>query len=120
MEEIELTRGGVYLARLDPAKHVEIGKIRPVIVLTAQRILNHRTFLAFICPLSSQSQPEFANLHLELTPRDNLQVVSYALIEHSRSISVKRLIHPRIAQLTNKEVNDILHRLQRMVGIEGI
>lgn len=31
-----LTQGGVYLARLDPAKHVEIEKIRPVVILMGQ------------------------------------------------------------------------------------
>ena len=35
-----LTRGGVYLARLDPAKINEVGKIRPVIVLNSQIILD--------------------------------------------------------------------------------
>ena len=28
-----LTRGGVYLGKLNPAKHAEIGKVRPVIIL---------------------------------------------------------------------------------------
>jgi len=87
VEEIILSRGGVYLARLNPAKHIEIGKIRPVVLLTSQVILHHQSFLVFICPLSSQSQPEFSSLHVQLPPRDNLQVVSYALIEHCRSIT---------------------------------
>lgn len=110
-----LTRGGVYLARLDPAKHVEVGKIRPVVLLTAQEILDVAPH-AFICPLSSQSSPEFSSLHVELPARDNLQVTSYALIEHCRSISLKRLINPRLAQLSTDEINLILHRLQRLLG----
>ena len=35
-----LTRGGVYLARLDPARGAEVGKLRPVVILTAQALLD--------------------------------------------------------------------------------
>lgn len=30
-----LTRGGIYLAKLNPAKKDEVGKIRPVVVLNS-------------------------------------------------------------------------------------
>jgi mRNA interferase MazF len=115
-EEI-LTRGGVYLARLDPVKAAEIGKIRPIVVLTSQAILDIMPPALFICPLSSQSQPEFSSLHLKLPSRDSLEVISYALVEQCRSISIRRIIYPRLAQLTSKEIGLILHRLQRLVGL---
>ncbi len=115
-EEI-LTQGGIYLARLDPVKAAEVGKIRPVVILTSQAILDITPPTLFICPLSSQSQPEFSSLHVKLPPRDNLEVISYALVEHCRSISVRRIIFPRLAQLTSAEIRLILHRLQRLVGL---
>ena len=116
-QEKILTRGGIYLARLDPVKGDEIGKIRPIIILNSQMILNNNPPVIFICPLSSQSQPEFSKLHFELNVRDNLQVKSYALIEHCRSISLSRIIQPRLAQITHLELNNILHKLQRLVGL---
>lgn len=116
-EEIVLTRGGIYLARLDPAKAAEIGKIRPVAILTSQAILDITPPTLFICPLSSQSQQEFSSLHVKLPPRDNLKVLSYALAEHCRSISIGRIIFPRLAQLTQSEILLILHRLHRLVGL---
>lgn len=114
-QEKTLTRGGIYLARLDPAKGEEIGKIRPIIILNSQVILNDIPPIIFICPLSSQSQPEFRHLHIELEVRDNLKVTSYALVEHCRSITINRVIHPRIAQTTSIELNTILHKLRRLV-----
>ena len=117
MEEINLTQGGIYLAKLDPAKSSEVGKIRPVAILTASIILEIKPEIIFICPLSSMSHPEFNALHVELPPRDNLQKTSFALVEHCRSISLKRLAMPRLAQLTQKEMAMILSRLQRMVGL---
>ena len=111
-----LTQGGVYLARLDPAKHQEIGKIRPVVALTGQFLLEISPEIIFICPLSSQSYPDFRVLHVELPPRDGLLKTSYALVEHCRSISLKRIVEPRLAQLTQEEIGLILSRLQRLVG----
>lgn len=115
-EEI-LTQGGIYLARLDPAKAAEVGKIRPVVILNAQAILDIVPPTVFVCPLSSQSQPEFSSLHVKLPARDNLKAVSYALPEHCRSISIRRIVYPRLAQLTSAELLVILHRLQRLVGL---
>ncbi len=112
-----LTQGGIYLAKLDPAKAAEVGKIRPVIILNAQAILDIVPPTVFICPLSSQSQPEFGNLHVKFSPRDNLKVTSYALVEHCRSITLRRIVYPRIAQLTSPELLVVLNRLQRLVGL---
>ena len=115
--KIMLSQGGVYLAKLDPAKYAEIGKIRPVAVLTASIILEVFPEIVFICPLNSQSYPEHDYLHVKLLPRDNLQKTSFALTEHCRSISVHRLSTPKLAQLTDQELTIILSRLQRMVGL---
>ena len=116
-QEKILTRGGIYLARLDPAKGEEIGKIRPIIILNSQVILNKSPPVIFICPLSSQSQPEFKHLHVELEVRDNLKVTSYALVEHCRSITINRVIHPRLAQTSSIELNSILRRLRRLIDL---
>src|SRR3990167_5667286 len=115
-EEI-LTRGGIYLSRLDPAKAAEVGKIRPVAILTSQAILDIEPPTLFVCPLSSQSQPEFSSLHVKLFSRDNLEVTSYGLVEHCRSVSIQRIIFPRLAQLTPTEIRLMLHRLLRLVGL---
>jgi mRNA interferase MazF len=112
-----LTQGGIYLAKLDPSKPTEIGKIRPVIILNSQAILNTVPSIVFICPLSSQSQPEFANLHFQLIARDNLKVISYALVEHCRAITITRIIYPRIAQITLPELTTITHYLHRLITI---
>ena len=112
-----LIRGGVYLARLDPAKGAEIGKLRSVIVLTDDDILAVDPPLLFICPLSSRSDPGFEALHVALPVRDGLKVPSFALVEHCRAISIRRVTGPRIAQATSDELELVLHRLQRLIGL---
>lgn len=112
-----LTRGGVYLARLDPAKGAEIGKLRPVAVLTAQDILDVSPALLFICPLSSRSDPAFAALHIALPPRGRLRAQSFALTEHCRAVLARRVLSDKLADLEAGELEEITGRLCRLIGL---
>jgi len=114
---VKFTRGGVYLARLDPAKGAEIGKLRPIVLLTDQDLLDVKPPHVFICPLSSRSEQAYQALHVKLSARDNLHAESYALAEHCRSISIRRMQPERLAQLDPDEINQIIHKLQRLIGI---
>ncbi len=117
MAGVKFTRGGVYLAHLDPAKGAEVGKLRPVVLLTDQDLLDVKPPHVFICPLSSRSEPAYQALHIKLSARDNLHVESYALAEHCRSISIRRMQPERLAQLDFDEVKQIIHKLQRLIGV---
>jgi len=111
-----LVRGGLYLARLDPVTGTEVGKLRPVAILTAQELLDIEPPLLLIAPLSSWSRPEYSAFHVEVPARGDLRVTSYVLVEHCRSISRRRIRSPRLAQLAADEIDDILHRLRRLTG----
>lgn len=112
----KLIRGGVYLARLDPSKGAEIGKLRPAIILTDQILLDIDPPLIFVCPLSSRSDPAFSALHVSLPARDNIHRPSFALVEHCRGINRSRIQSERLGQATPDEMATLLHRLMRMAG----
>jgi len=108
VEEVNIfVRGGVYLAKLNPSKYDEIGKLRPVVILTSQKILNAIPPLIFICPLSSKSHKDFKYLHYEISARNKLEVTSYALVEHCKSISIQRLDGTCLCILNQKELLQI-------------
>ena len=113
----KLIRGGIYLARLDPVKQGEVGKLRPVVVLTDQMLLDVGPPHVFIAPLSSRSDAAYQALHVKLAARDNLHVESFALAEHCRSISVRRLQSEKLAQVDDQEIACIVHKLQRLIGL---
>jgi len=48
---------------------------------------------------------------------DNLHVESYAMAEHCRSISIRRMQPERLAQLDPDEIKLIIHKLQRLIGV---
>ncbi len=113
-----LTQGGIYLAKLNPSKKGEVGKVRPVVVLTNQIILDSEPPIIFVCPLSSQSHKKFASLHIEIPARDSLSTLSYALVEHCRAISHQRIATHRLAQLQHREVVDIIQRLNTLIDYQ--
>ena len=110
-----LSKGGVYLAKLNPTKGSELGKLRPVIILTAQVLLTTQPPVVFICPLSSQTSKKYAALHIEIPPRQRLKKMSYALVEHCHSIAIERIIPEPLMQLESAEVNLIIERLNLLI-----
>ncbi len=110
-----LRQGGVYLARLDPAKGAEIGKPRPVIILTNQQLLDVDPGLIFVCPLSTHSQSQFSALHVSIKARERLLKNSYALVEHCRSLSSSRIQQDQLATLSPTQLHAVIHRLERMI-----
>lgn len=108
--------GAVHPARLDPVKGVEVDKCRPVVLLTAQYLLDVDPPVVLICPLSRRSDPAFAAIHLAIPARDQLQRESYAMIEHCREISRRRIFSDRIARVSGDWMGAILSRLARMIG----
>ena len=97
-------------------KGAEVGKLRLVIVLTDQTLLGVSLPHVFVCPLSGRSEAEYQALHVLLPARDSLKVKSYALVEHCRAISTRRLQSERLAKLEIDEMNEIIRRLQRLFG----
>lgn len=117
MEKINsFIRGGIYLAKLNPSKYDEIGKLRPVIILTSQRILNTAPPFVFICPLSSKSHENFRYLHRKIPSRGKLEVTSYALIEHCKSISINRLEEACLCVLTQDELAKIKENILCLIN----
>lgn len=112
----KLIRGSVYLARLDPVKGAEVGKLRPVVLLTAQALLEVDPPILFVCPLSSRSDSAYQALHVPISARDELQVESFGLVEHCRAISRQRVLSHRLAQLTDSELDSIVGKLQQLIG----
>ena len=113
-----LSRGGIYLARLDPVKGAEAGKLRPVLILSAQELLDAMPPIVFICPLSSRSDPAYEALHVALPPRAQLERPSWALVEHCRAISTRRLRPHQLATADPQETKEVLRRLGRMLTID--
>ena len=106
---MELIRGGIYLAKLSPTKGVEPGKVRPVVVVQRQEILNiYPTVL--VAPLTSNLKGKYP-MRLFIKARDRLEKDSAVMVDQLRAIDKKRLVSDRIASLSPEE----LERLEKAI-----
>ena len=102
---MDLIRGGIYLAKLSPAKGAEPGKTRPVVIIQRQEILgNYPTVL--VAPITSNLKGKYP-MRLFIKARERLERDSAVMIDQVRAIDLSRLIPDRIASLTRDEMEKL-------------
>lgn len=112
-----MQRGEVRIARLNPNQGSEIGKIRPVLILTENRLLNAGIPMVMVVPLSSQCWKGMEALRVEVTPRDRLLKPSYLVVEQARSIDRGRISDEVLARLTGAELQLVEKQLRYLLGM---
>ncbi|AHF01955.1 MazF family transcriptional regulator [Thiomicrospira aerophila AL3] len=113
---MSFVRADVVLARLNPNQGAEIGKIRPVVVLTATPLIAAGLPVVMVVPLTTQFWPELAALRVEIPPRERLLKTSYVVLEQTRSIDKNRIQSDVITRLTQPELTEIESKLKLMLG----
>jgi mRNA interferase MazF len=105
---IELARGDVFWARLDPTIGSELQKTRPVVVLSINPINKARKTVVVV-PLSTSAPAiEFLNVALKGG--------SVARCEHIRSIDKARLAD-KIGSISNTDMAKIEEGIARILGM---
>jgi len=113
---MDLIRGGIYLAKLSPAKGAEPGKTRPVVIIQRQEILgNYPTVL--IAPITSNLKGKYP-MRLFIKARERLEKNSAVMIDQIRAIDLSRLIPDRIASLTIEEMKKLEKAICFFIGAD--
>ena len=117
-----MEQGDIVIARLDPAKGGELGKKRPVVVLTASDFLQAEPSVLFICPLMRSFDPAYREFLIPIHARSGLDRDSYAAITQCRTISRGRILAQEqvFAHCTPMELSTILDHLLLMVNADEI
>lgn len=107
-----LNKGEIWLANLNPGRGTEPGKMRPVLVVQDQALLEAKHPSTLIIPLTTVLIEDAAPLRFRITARDRLKQNSDLLIDQIRAIDNKRLLEGPLALLSN----DILKRVYKAVS----
>ena len=86
-----LNFGEIWLADLSPKMGTEPGKLRPVLIIQDQVLLDERHPSTVIIPLTTNLIDDAAPLRLRVKAQDDLEKDSDLLIDQIRSIDNKRL-----------------------------
>jgi mRNA interferase MazF len=112
-----LERGNIYLAKLNPARGAEPGKVRPVLVFqdNALNEVNHSTVI--ILPLTTNLIDDAFPLRFRLSKREQLDQDSDILCDQIRAIDIQRVMPNKIADISVDEVIQIEQMVQTIIGI---
>jgi mRNA interferase MazF len=86
--------GDVQLADLGEPQGREAGFFRPVVVVTAQLVLDQGPSAVQVVPLTSRLRGYRSEVTIEPDPGNGLEVISAAQCQHIRAIAVERLAEP--------------------------
>lgn len=86
--------GDVQLADLGEPQGREAGFARPVVIVTAQLVLDQQPSVVHVVPLTSTIRGYRSEVTIEPDPGKGLEAVSAAQCQHIRAVAVERLAEP--------------------------
>jgi mRNA interferase MazF len=106
---MDVYRGEIWIADLSPVNEHEQDGIRPVLILSADRINNNKAGLCIVIPITSIIRNLPVHVAIE-PPEGGLRVKSSIKCESIRSISKDRFLDKwgSVSKKTMKKVEDIL------------
>lgn len=110
-------KGEIYLAKLNPKKGNEVGKLRPVLIYQTN-LLNEITHpTTTILPLSTHLIDESYPLRFRIQKRDKLEVSSEILCDQIRTIDNQRIINEKLTTLSDEEIRQVDAQIMIMLGL---
>lgn len=105
-------QGEIWLANLNPGRGTEPGKIRPVLILQNQALLDAEHPSTLIIPLTTNLIDDAEPLRLRIVAQGRMEQDSDLLVGQLRAIDNKRLIDGPLARLGD----DLLKRVYQAVA----
>lgn len=110
--------GEVWLANLNPGRGTEPGKIRPVLILQNQALLDADHPSTLIVPLTTNLIEDAEPLRLRITAQGGLDKDSDLLVDQLRAIDNKRLIEGPLLGLGDEVMGRVYKAICEVLGVE--
>jgi len=101
--------GEIWLADLSPKVGTELGKLRPVLIIQDQMLLDAEHPSTLIVPLTTNLIDDAQPLRIRIKPKDKLHKESDLIIDQIRAIDNQRLVGEPLA-LCNQDFMDQVHK----------
>lgn len=110
-------RGEVWLANLNPGRGTEPGKVRPVLVVQHQALLDAEHPSTLVIPLTTNLIADAEPLRLRVSARDRLERASDLLVDQLRAVDNRRLLDGPLAQLGAEELVQVHAAVAEVLGL---
>jgi mRNA interferase MazF len=112
-----MRRGEIWTANLNPARGREIGKIRPVLIVQADELIDAGVPMVVVLPLTTQVRPEFKLWRISVPARDRLKEPCQVVVDQPRALDRARLGDGPLAMLTQTELAAVERGLRVVLGM---
>jgi mRNA interferase MazF len=109
--------GEVWLANLNPGRGTEPGKMRPVLIVQGQALLDAGHPSTLVVPLTTNLMNDAEPLRLRVTAREQLDHDSDLLIDQLRAIDNRRLSSGPITRLSIAEMREVFRAIAEVLEI---
>ncbi|WP_440682987.1 type II toxin-antitoxin system PemK/MazF family toxin [Cysteiniphilum halobium] len=111
--------GEIWLANLNPSKGIEPGKMRPVLIVQNQVLIDVEHPSTIIIPLTTNLVDDASPLRIRVHRQDKLEKDSDLLIDQIRAIDNKRLIAGPLTRLPLEQLHVVYRALLEVMGMTG-
>ena len=112
-----MRRGEIWTANLSPSRGQEIGKIRPVLIIQADELIDAGTPMVVVLPLTTQVYPDFKLWRIGISARDRLREPCQVVVDQPRALDRARLGDGPLTMLTRPELEAVERSLRVVLGM---
>lgn len=113
-------RGSIWLANLNPGRGTEPGKVRPVLIVQCQALLDAEHPSSLVVPLTTHLIEDAEPLRLRITAQSGLDKKSDLLLDQLRAIDNERLIQGPLLQCTSEFMRRVDQALIEVLDIQSV
>jgi mRNA interferase MazF len=112
-----IRRGEIWTANLTPSRGREIGKIRPVLIMQANELIDAGLPMVVVLPLTTNVYPEFRLWRVTVPARDRLTDACQVVVDQPRALDRTRIGDGPLTSLTVAELAAVERSLRAVFGM---
>jgi mRNA interferase MazF len=112
-----MRRGEIWTANLDPTRGREIGKVRPVLIVQADELIDAGVPMVVVLPLTTQVYPQFKLWRISVPARDRLKAACQVVVDQPRALDRTRIGDGPLTRLTHTELAAVERSLRVVLGM---
>ena len=112
-----MRRGEIWTANLNPTRGREIGKIRPVLIIQADELVDAGVPMVVVLPLTTKVYPEFKLWRISVPARDRLREPCQVVVDQPRALDRGRIGDGPLTMLTRAELLAVERSLRVVLGM---
>ena len=112
-----MRRGEIWLGNLNPNRGSEVGKIRPVLILQADFLIEQGEPTIIVLPLTTQVRKSKEPLHVTVPARERLLQTCQVMPEQPRTLDRTRLADGPLTRLSPEEMRAVEASFRAVTGL---